>query len=153
MERNEPQRSDPYIGWRKAIPRQFEFVAILQSLGEGIVDQAGLARYGCARIGTAQIRELCRISEIRVAVRIGNSTGNDHPERSNRIRLIRTHARTQKTGYGNRRNDQDDRYDQQQLNQRKSFLISHELSLRPEIRAVASCGDGERLRTPTALDA
>src|SRR2546426_12510183 len=93
-------RKSETIGWRKAIPRELERIAVLKPLRQGIVHQAGLAGCRSAGIGTAQIRQLCRIPEMRVGARIGNSTGNDDPERSNRIRLMSTHARTQKTRYG-----------------------------------------------------
>src|SRR5713226_7176908 len=69
----------------------------------------------------------------RVAGPVGGGVSDasrvDRPQRANRRRFVRRHLRTQQVGDGNRRDDQNDRYDDQKLDERKTLLpVPHTLS-------------------------
>ena len=100
-------------------------VAAFHALGQVVIDQASCDRRGHARSGTTKMGKQCRETASGLGDGLGDRGCVDYAEGGNSGGLVSTNAGPEKTGHGNRGNDQNYGDDNEQLDKRESSRSSH----------------------------
>src|SRR4029077_9957534 len=108
-----------------AVTRPYEDVPGLGAQSKVVIDQTGLGGGSRARINAAHSGQLRREAHAGIGDGIGDRGGVKHAQGGNCRGLIRAHSRAEKNGDRNRRNNENHGNDDQQLNERESFLSPH----------------------------
>src|SRR5882724_10200312 len=132
----------------EAITSQRKGVAAFRPLSEDVIQQARLGGGGGTRICPAHGRQGNWVAEIRIGQGIGQGGGVDQANGRDGRGFIGAQAGAEKVGNRDRRNDQNDRDNQQQLDQREPVAVFHGY---PRSRQLPGCSTASSRRWETTL--